>query len=389
LRVPGFRFGAFAAGIKRAGVLDVALVAADRPAAAAAVFTTNRVQAAPVMVSRARVRAGVLSGIVVNSGNANACTGAQGLRDAKAMTRAAAAAVGAADRRVAVASTGVIGVPLPMDKVLPGIEGAAAALTGDGFEGFAEAILTTDRAKKTHVVRARLGAREVVVAGAAKGAGMIAPQMATTLAFVSTDAAVRPAWLRRVLRAEADVTFNRVLVDGDTSTNDSIFVLASGASGARPLGDDDKAGRIFRGALREVLDVLSRLLVADGEGAQHVVTIRVEGAPDEVAACAVARRIATSPLVKTAFFGSDPNWGRIVAAAGMAGVPFSPARVDLDFDSVRAGLAVAGAESGAHDVMRRPEYTVRLHLHAGRGAAQIATCDLGHPYVTVNADYRT
>jgi glutamate N-acetyltransferase / amino-acid N-acetyltransferase len=387
-RVGGFRFSGIVAGIKKAPSPDVALVAADRPVAAAAVFTTNRVQAAPVVLSRERIRRGTARAIVVNSGNANACTGAQGMADAKAMTAVASRGLGATDREVLVASTGVIGVPLPMDKVVPGVGIAVNDLSEDGFERFARAIMTTDRAMKTHVARAG----SIVVAGAAKGAGMIAPQMATTLAFVMTDADVRPAWLRRALRAEADVTFNRVLVDGDTSTNDSLFVLASGAAGNRVIADDGRPGAILRGALREVLDVLSRLLVADGEGAEHVVSIVVEGAPSERAALAVARRIAASPLVKTALYGADPNWGRIVAAAGMAGVPFAPEKVDLHFEDVpivRAGVGLPASEAAAHAVMKRPEYAIRLHLHAGRASAQVATCDLGHPYVTVNADYRS
>src|SRR5688572_22253537 len=224
-RVPGFRFAGVAGGIKQTGAPDVAVIAAERAVPVAAVFTTNRVQAAPVLVSRERIKRGTCRAIVVNSGNANACTGAEGLADARTMTRTAAASLGAADHELLVASTGVIGVPLPMGKVVPGIEAAIADLSEDGFERFATAIMTTDRTRKTHVATVRAGGRKVVVAGAAKGAGMIAPLMATTLAFVTTDAAVRPAWLRRVLRDECERTFNRAIVDGDTSTNDSLFLL--------------------------------------------------------------------------------------------------------------------------------------------------------------------
>jgi glutamate N-acetyltransferase/amino-acid N-acetyltransferase len=282
-----------------------------------------------------------------------------------------------------------------MDRVLPGIDAAAQALSPDGWEDFSEAILTTDKGPKRHVVRAKLGRAPIVVAGCAKGAGMIAPDMATTLAFVCTDAAVSGVWLRRALRAEADVTFNSITVDGDTSTNDSLFVLASGAAGNPVIRDDDtREARALRAALHEVLLTLATAIVRDGEGATKVVEIAVEGARTEPAARAVARRIANSPLVKTAIHGADPNWGRFLAAAGAAGVALDQDKLDLDIGEVpvvRRGVGIHGpeTEAAAHAVMSRPSYRVTLRLGAGRKTASMYTCDLTHGYIDINADYRS
>jgi glutamate N-acetyltransferase / amino-acid N-acetyltransferase len=383
--VPGFRFAGVAAGIKKNGKPDVAILAADGPVPTAAVFTQNRVVAAPVVVAREHVEAGKLAAIVMNSGNANACTGKQGLADARAMTRLAGAGLGVDAKRVGVASTGVIGVPLPMDRVERGIAAAAGALR-PGWDDFVAAILTTDKGPKTHVATVRVGHRVVTVAGCAKGAGMIAPNMATTLSFLVTDADVTPAWLRGVTKRGVDATYNRVLVDGDTSTNDALFLMASGAAAHKP-----SLLPKIEGAVREVMDALARLLVADGEGAAHVAEIRVTGAPSDRGAEAVARAIATSPLVKTAMSSADPNWGRILGAAGRAGVKFDQDRVRLDFDEVpivRRGLGVMD-EPRAHAVMAKPAYTVRLDLGAGRGSWVVWTCDLGHEYVRINASYRS
>jgi len=378
-RVRGFRFAGVSAGVKPSGHKDIGLVVADGPVPAAGVFTQNRLRAAAVDLSAARIKKGRARGVVVVSGNANACTGAAGARDAGAMARAAAEAVGAAEAEMLVASTGVMGVPLPMPAVLGGVADAAAALTEDGFGDFAEAILTTDKGPKVHVATADGAA----VVGCAKGAGMIAPNMATTLAFVMTDALVKPAWLRAVTKLEAEATFNRVTVDGDTSTNDSLFVLASGAAGACDL-------RALHGALHEVMEALALMLVRDGEGATRVVTIWVTGAASARAAERVARRI--SPLVKTAIAGADPNWGRILGAVGNAGVAVDPEAVTVDFDEapvVRHGIEVPGFEPAARTVMARPSYAVRVSIGAGDGTARVVTCDLTHGYIDINASYRS
>jgi glutamate N-acetyltransferase/amino-acid N-acetyltransferase len=377
--VPGFRVAGVAAGIKKTGRPDVALLAADAPAACGAVFTQNRMRAAPVELSAARARAGRLSAVVVNSGNANACT-PDGARDAAEMAARAAAALEVPEKSVAVASTGVIGVPLPMARVRRGVTAAAAALRPDGWDDFAQAILTTDKGPK--VASARAG--RAVVHGCAKGAGMIAPNLATTLAFVATDAAIAAPALRRLVRGAAQRTLNRAIVDGDTSTNDSLFVLASGRTAV--------AEARLAAALEEVLGHLAEALVRDGEGATHVVRVEVTGARSERAAERVARQIATSPLVKTAIAGADPNWGRVLAAAGNAGVPLAPARVALwlgDVAVVRAGVGVAGTEARAHAVLSQPRYTMRLDLGQGSARAHVLTCDLTHEYVTINASYRS
>jgi glutamate N-acetyltransferase/amino-acid N-acetyltransferase len=395
--VPGFRFAGVAAGVKKAGSdrLDVGLMVADAPAAIAGVFTRNRVKAAPVVISQERVRRGRSRAVVVNAGNANACTGASGRRDAMTMTRVAAEAIGASAADVCVASTGVIGQAMPMDRVTAGIEAAGQALAPDGFERFARAILTTDKGPKTAVRRLSLGRRPVIIVGCTKGAGMIAPNMATTLTFVATDAAVAPAHLRKLVASCADETFNSVLVDGDTSTNDSLFVMASGASGAPTVRTDvETDGKRLRAALHELFAELAEKLVADGEGATKVVTFQVSGAPSVAAARAVARRIASSPLVKTAVHGADPNWGRILCAIGNAGVPIDPDKIELDIGDVpivRRGVGVMPpeVEARAHAVMARPRYQVSVRLGRGKASAHATTCDLTAEYVAINADYRS
>lgn len=379
MKIAGFRAAGVPAGIKKNKHPDVALLAADEPAACAALFTQNRMRAAPVELSVARTRGGRLAAVVVNSGNANACT-PDGARDAEAMGARAAAALGVDERRVAVASTGVIGVPLPMTKVRRGIDAAAGALRADGWDDFARAILTTDKGPKTHVARAG----KATIYGCAKGAGMIAPNLATTLVFVATDAEVAPPALRRVARAAAETTLNRVLVDGDTSTNDSLFVLASGRARV--------AEKPFAAALEEVLGALAHKLVRDGEGANRVVDIDVTGAASAAAAERVARKIATSPLVKTALAGADPNWGRILMAAGNAGVPLARDRIALWLGPVcvvRRGVGVPGTDARAHGVLSRSQVTIRLDLGSGSSSARVTTCDLTHEYITINASYRS
>ncbi len=384
---PGFRFAGVAAGIKSNDRLDVGLIAADGPASAAAVFTRNRVAAAPVALSRAilaRSR-GRVSGVVVNSGNANACTGPAGLADARKM---AALARGACSGPALIASTGVIGRQLPMDRVEHGIAAAGAALSPDGFARFAEAIMTTDKRPKVAARDVKLGRRAVRLVGATKGAGMIAPNMATTLTFVVTDAAVTPRALRSLVTAAVEPTFNAIAVDGDTSTNDTLAVLAGGTGQASP-----RELRALGTALTDLLDELAHLLIGDGEGVHHVVTIDVRGARTAREAQAVARRVAISPLVKTAIAGGDPNWGRILCAVGNAGIELKPDRIALAIGGVpvvRKGTAVAGWDPGTVGaVMKAPAYAMTIDLGLGRATARHLACDLSHDYVTINADYTT
>lgn len=389
---PGFRFAGVRGGIKKKAGLDLGVIAADRPVATAAVFTSNRVKAAPVLLSQRALRAarGKVRGLVVNSGNANACTGPRGAADARRMQALAAAAIGCAPGEVLVASTGVIGEPLPMDRVETGISLAGAALTETGFAAFADAILTTDRRAKLARREVKLGGRTITLLGCTKGAGMIAPNMATTLTFVVTDAAIAPGALAAATRAAVAPTFNAIAVDGDTSTNDMLAVMASGRAGKAPLAG--KALAAFTAALTELCADLARQLIGDGEGVHHVVTVQVKGATSARAATAVARRIATSPLVKTAFYGEDANWGRIIAAAGYSGEDIDADRMSLWFGGVHVfanGTPTAYAEQEATAAMKPRDVAVRLDLGLGDASATVWTCDFSHEYVTINGKYRT
>ncbi len=388
--VPGFRFAGIASGIKKPGRTDLALLTCDRPAAAAAVFTRNRVRAAPVELAKNRLRAGRCQAIVANSGNANACTGAQGMRDALATTLEVAQALDIDTKLVAPASTGVIGVPLPAERITRSVPALVSSLAPENAGEFAQAILTTDRAPKIAREQISLGKTEVSILGIAKGAGMFHPNMATTLGFLMTDADVPAATLKPILNRAVDETFNRMTVDGDTSTNDAVFLLASGASAASATSA--KNTRRFAQAVTAVLQALGEMVVADGEGANHAVRIEVRQAPSDTHALKVAKTVATSSLVKTAIHGRDPNWGRILAAAGRAGVAFDPNKTRMSIGAVEVfarGTPTANSEADAAQVMNAPKYEIRLQLGAGTGRAHYWTCDLGHAYVTLNADYRT
>lgn len=390
----GFSLAGLACGIKKNGRPDVGLIVADRDCPVAAVFTRNRVRAAPVTIAGARVRRGTARAVLANSGNANACTGPAGERAALEATAAIARALGIDEASVLPASTGVIGVPLPAGLIVRAAPALVAALDPGGVDAFAQAILTTDRGPKVAARSFGLGGRRrAKVLAIAKGAGMIHPDMATTLVFVLTDAPVGRRFLRRALASAVDGSFNRMTVDGDTSTNDAVFLMASGAAGGTPLRPDAEAAPRFLKALTGALEEVGKLVVSDGEGAEHLVRVEVRGAPSDAAATRVARTIATSSLVKTALHGQDPNWGRILAAAGRAGVELDPARARVrigDVDVYRRGAPVGeAAEAPASAVMARPEYTIRVDLAAGDGRGHYWTCDLGHAYVRLNADYRS
>jgi glutamate N-acetyltransferase/amino-acid N-acetyltransferase len=388
---PGFRAGAAACGLKSGDALDVALLAADRPCVAAGVFTTNRVKAAPVLLDLEVLRrgAGAVRAVVANSGGANACTGPLGMENALRMAALAAQAVGCDAHQVLVLSTGVIGRQLDMAKLSPGIAAAARDLSErDAVAGgarAARAILTTDTRPKT----ARAEAGGITVAGFAKGAGMIHPQLATMLAVLTTDAIATPEALADTLRAAVERSFNRVSVDGDMSTNDTVLLLASGASG-RTL--DGPAAT----ALEEVCVSLARQIARDGEGATRLVEVHVRGAASEREAHQVADAIARSSLVKTAIHGGDPNWGRVLAAAGASGVALAPERTALAFGSgpgtvrlVSAGLPLEFDAAAASSLLRRDPVEVHLDLGLGDAAATVWTCDLSAEYVAINAHYTT
>ncbi len=390
----GFRAAGVAAGVKKKpGLRDVSMLVSDAPTTAAAVFTTIKVPAAPVQVSRAHLAksAGRIRAVVVNSGNANACTGVRGLVNARRMAALAAKALGLRAEQIIVGSTGVIGRPLPMDKVASGIAAAAAELRADdsGGASFLEGIMTTDRFPKEAESSFTAGGKRVRVAGVVKGAGMIAPNMATMLSFVTTDAAVPRARLDRILRGAVAKSFNRITVDSHMSTNDTCLILANGRSGVKIAGGG--AERQFAAALEEVLLKLALLIVRDGEGATRVVEVRVSRAKSDADAELAARAIANSPLVKTALFGADPNWGRFVSAAAAAGCAFEEKKTTLrisDHVSYRRGkpLPVTGALEAA---MRKEYVTLALDLGLGRGESVVYTCDLGYDYVECNAEYTT
>jgi len=393
--VPGFRFSGATCGLKKDGRLDLALAVADDVASAGAVFTTNLVRAAPVEIAAARIAKGRAKAILVNSGCANACTGEAGAVAARVTTAAVAKALGAREEEVLPASTGVIGVVLDEAKVTGQVPALVGSLS-ENADTFSQAILTTDRGAKVVHARGEIGGRSFMVLGVAKGAGMFHPSMAplaphaTMLAFLFTDAAADGRSLTDALARVAEGTFNRATVDGDTSTNDMLAVLASGRAGT------DRAGGVapaLEEAMILVCDELAKKMVADGEGAEHLIELHVSGLASDDDALRVARTVATSPLVKTAFYGQDPNWGRLLGAAGRAGVRFDPTRAKIVVGGVviveRGVGKGAAAEAEAHEVMTRASYRVDLVLGEGSGRARYLTSDLGIGYVRCNADYRS
>ena len=390
--VPGFRFAGVACGLKQSGRKDLAVIASEGPAAAAAVFTRNRVKSPSVTAGAQHVRSGQLQAVVVNSGNANACTGPGGLRDAEAMCAETARHLDIDARRVLPSSTGIIGVRLPMDKITRGIADAAAALSPGALQDAAQAIMTTDNGPKIAAATCRVGGRTVHIAGIAKGAGMIAPNMATMLCYVLTDAAVAPAALRPMVRRATDATFHAITVDGDTSTNDTVLCLANGVAGNPRITRGGEGEDVLEREMTRVMKELALKIVADGEGTKKLVEIRVDGARSVADARKVAFTVANSKLVKTAFFGEDPNIGRFMMAIGNAGVPVVEETIDIALGGVkvvRRGLAVGTRESAAARVMQRPSFTVRIGLGMGEARTSVWTSDLGHEYVRINSDYRT
>ncbi len=392
----GFRFGATACGLKKNGRLDLALLTSDCPATAAAVFTTNQVQAAPVRLSRRHIRraANRMRAVVVNAGNANCCTGPGGLAAARATAAGVAQELGCQPEEVVVCSTGVIGVPLPVERILAALPQLARKQSAAPkmFEQLTRAIMTTDTRPKWAAAICRVDGTAVRLLGCAKGAGMIEPNLATMLGFVATDATVSAPVLRRALSEAVARTFNSITVDGDTSTNDTVAVLANGASGACAIRSQGLDYRRFLAALETVCRCLALAIVADGEGAQRVIEVQVHGAPSDHAANRVARTIANSPLVKTAVAGSDPNWGRIQAAAGRAGVRFNPDRVHITLAGIkvfRAGKPLRFDERRAQRKLAGRKVSIMVDLHSGKGRATIWGCDFTAEYVNINASYRT
>lgn len=391
----GFRAAGVAAEIKYKGRNDVALVVADEPCAAAAMFTTNKVAAAPVVYDREVVRAGRVQAILANSGCANACTGEQGLRDARLSALVTAGELGIDPRHVLVASTGVIGRPLPMDRLLAGMRLAKAALGRTAAHGLAaeRAIMTTDTRPKEACATVAVGGKKVTVGGMSKGSGMIEPNMATMLGFLTTDADVSPAMLRRALLRAVARSFNRLVVDGDESTNDSVFLLASGKAGNPRIVRAGADFDAFCSALEAVCVSLARQMAADGEGATKFVTVTVRGAKTERDAARAARAVAKSPLAKTSWFGRDPNWGRVLAAVGYSGASVVDTKAEVFYDSVwafRRGEVADEAQLGRlAKVLSKDSFEVVVDLHLGKASSSVYTCDFSLDYVHINADYTT
>ncbi len=392
-RVPGFLATGLAAGIKKTQVKDFALIYSEVPAVAAGVFTTNRVKAAPVLISRERVRSGKGRAILANSGCANACTGKKGIGDGQHLSRILASSLKIDPREVFLASTGVIGKLLPLNIMEERLPSLVASLSSDGLADAAQAIMTTDTKPKAGISRGRVNGAEVTLAGIAKGAGMISPQMATLLVFILTDADISAGALRKALKEGVAESFNRITVDGDMSTNDTLLILANGQAGNRRIIPATLGFKRFSALLRDLLLALAKKTVADGEGVTKVVRILVERARTASEAEKVARAIANSPLVKTAFFGEDANWGRILCAAGYSGAPLDPDKVDIFFDDVhvvRKGQGVGPEkEDPATAVMKKGEYTVRINLHRGKKRTFLFTTDFSFDYVKINASYRS
>lgn len=390
----GFRFGAAKAGLKASGRTDFALIVADQPASAAAMFTANKVTAAPLTVDKEHLRrsAGHVRVAAINAGNANCAAGQAGLDAAYATCKAVAKHFDCKPEEVFPSSTGIIGVPLPAEKLIAVLPELAKSVgpESDHFQQLAHAILTTDLVEKTAFAHLDINGKTVRIAAVCKGSGMIHPQLiphATMLVYVLTDAKVEPAVLDGYLRGAVELSFNRISVDGDTSTNDTVLLLASGASGVKI----DAGHREFGEALKQVCTSLARQVVADGEGVSHVVELHIEGTVSDAEALKVAKAIAHSPLVKTAWAGNDPNWGRLMAAIGYSGAQIDPARIDIDFGELPicrdGGRATEFDEKTAHAYIQQDEFSISIRLHQGAGSCIFWTTDLTHEYVHINADY--
>lgn len=393
----GWRAATAACGIKHANRNDLALLVSDLPCAAAALFTTNKVKAAPVLfdITLMDQNADGLRAVLINSGNANACTGMVGYAATTASAQAVEQALALPVPSVFVMSTGTIGVPMPLEKLLPGIQSAAQQLAADNGPAAARAIMTTDSRPKTYAVQTVLpSGHTITLGGMAKGAGMLHPNMATMLCALTTDATINPALLNAALHSAVEHSFHAITIDGDTSTNDTLLVMANGAAGAPPIESltDDPAGVAFVEALTSLCTMLAQALVRDGEGATRFVTISVCGAISDADAKRAAMSVARSPLVKTALFGADPNWGRVLCALGYSGAELDPDRVVLHFGGLKVldnGLPIDFNEKEAHALLDVPEVVIEADLGIGTGRATVWTCDFSYDYVKINAEYRT
>jgi glutamate N-acetyltransferase/amino-acid N-acetyltransferase len=389
---PGFGAGVTSAGIKEkiGSRFDLGIMYSDAPCVAAGVFTSNRIKAAPVVISQLRLESGNISAVVVNSGCANACTAEQGMADAREMTRLAAEHLGVAPEAVLVASTGVIGVPLPMDRIRAGM--GNIVLSAEGGHDLARAIMTTDTVPKEVAVAVKHGNGSFTIGGIAKGSGMIHPDMATLLCFLTTDASVEKGFLQTALKEAIDASLNMVSVDGDTSTNDTVLLLANGRAGNERVTPNSGLARTFRQALNQVCIHLAKCIARDGEGAGKLIEVTVNGAGDIKEARRVARTVVSSNLLKAAVYGSDPNWGRVLAAAGRSGVAIEESKIDLYFGGVclvKSGRPVSFDVSRVVAIMKEKEVPISLNLNTGAAQATAWGCDLTEEYVRINSEYTT
>lgn len=388
----GFKAAGVKAGIKKSGNLDVAVIYTEREAAVAGVFTQNAVAAAPVFASKKVVATGTAHAIAANAGCANACTGAQGKKDARAMQEITAAALGCTPEDVLVASTGVIGVNLPMDKMEAGLKAAVAALSADGSANAGNAIITTDTYSKSCATEVMIGGKQVRFGAIAKGSGMIQPNMATMLAFITTDAAIDGKLLQKALSEVVEISFNMISIDGDMSTNDMAVVLANGAAGNAKITAEGADYEAFKATLAEICKGLSQRIASDGEGATKFLTVHVTGTKSFADAKTIAMSVAKSPLVKTAFFGEDPNWGRVICAVGYAGVPMNPETTVVKFGGIPVYAHGVGAdydEAALKRVMGEHDIVVDIDMGMGTQEATVWTCDFSYEYVKINGEYHT
>jgi glutamate N-acetyltransferase/amino-acid N-acetyltransferase len=392
-KVPGFLFSGISAGIKKDGKRDLGLIYSEVPARVAGLFTTNKVKAAPVQLDMARIKKGLCQAIIVNSGNANACTGIQGRRDAKRVSSLIAKQLGINEKLVFPSSTGIIGTPLPVEKIEGGIPELINNLSAEGWMKTVEAMMTTDTFPKIEVATCRIKGKQVKLCGMIKGAGMICPDLATMLSFLVTDACIKAPLLQRMLEKAAEASYNRITIDGETSTNDTVLLLANGKAGHPPLSRMDRDGEAFQSVLLKVCQNLAESLVKDGEGATKFIEILIRGARNKEEAKRAAYAIAHSPLVKTAFFGEDANWGRILCALGHSGVPIDPNRIDVFFDKVpivKNGMGVGSqSEEKASQILKKKSFRVTVNLHQGKNQFSVLTTDLSIEYVKINASYRS
>lgn len=388
---PGFMAAGVASGLKKAGEKDLAIIFSKIPANVAGLFTSNKIKAAPVLLDMERIQFGISQAVIVNSGNANCCVGDKGLDDAKTMAKYAASGLGIPEDRVLVCSTGVIGKPLPIDKIQQAIPCLIDSLKPEGFYDFARAIMTTDTVPKSVLRQGKINGKPFTVIGVTKGSGMICPDMATMLCFICTDIDADHELLKNALTKAAQRSFNRITVDGDTSTNDTLIIMANGFSGA--VIKRSEHIDYFQNLLDDVLSNLAKQIVRDGEGATKFVEIYVKGALSDNDAHKIANTIANSNLVKTALFGEDANWGRIIAAAGRAKAPLDQDKINIFFDDVlmvKNGMGCGKAvEVEATKVLRKPELLISIDLNMGSGCASVFTCDFSVDYVKINADYRS